>query len=189
VLIVIVNLILFIILFKFFLTLKKQLKKSIMFDVSYLYFYKLTVIPVLLFIINFVILYFFYNELWIYSFIPLLIPIYRYLYLLFTILITKSEYNSLEETIEPVILNEFTNRNLILNPNNISIRLKDKINKKQELEIVINIEENYLFLDNIKMSIKKELELKLNTNNRYLLTVIIKLPYKKKDKTYTPCLI
>jgi hypothetical protein len=91
----------------------------------------------------------------------------------------KKEYRILEDVIFPIVQNEFLMKNIYIDTKDISLRIKNKIDKRKELDIVIYYEEHNDSLKSIEESLQRKINL-VNQLSKYLPTVIIKLPYKKK---------
>jgi hypothetical protein len=141
--------------------------------------YKFTVFPILFSVVNFIIFYFYYYDWLIIAFIPLIIPLSKYMLIIISVIQGKKEYRILEDVIFPIVQNEFLMKNIYIDTKDISLRIKNKIDKRKELDIVIYYEEHNDSLKSIEESLQRKINL-VNQLSKYLPTVIIKLPYKKK---------
>jgi len=184
VIILTLNIIVSILLYKTYAKIKQELSKNIMFDVSYLNLLKFTVFPLVFFSVNIIFIYFFHREWILMSFIPLLIPLSRYLKVLISTIQGKKEYNFLEKRVIPLVIREFNKKNIYVHTSDISIRVFDKVNKQTEVDVVIHMNDFNRLIKAMENVIQEELNLVLQPKG-YIIKVIIKLPYKKKNSQRT----
>lgn len=183
--ILVVNLTLFILLTWSYVLVKKQLQKSIMFDVSILYLLKYTIFPVIVAVVNSIVLYIFFINWITLAVIPLAIPLIRGVIKGIKTFFDKNEYKSLEKIVVPIVLSEFKQKGFIIDIAQISIRPK----QAKKLDIVVNIKEENKWVDIIEKSIENKIRLNLQSKG-YLVQVILKSPYKKKEnKPFIPSIV
>jgi hypothetical protein len=179
VLIAIGNLTLFVLLLGYYLFLKKQLKKRIMYDVSYLYRFKYTITPLIVGIFNFIIFILFDRKLIPVSVFILLIPVLSHLLKYHYQRKQEKEYLILKDTIEPIVWEAINREKIFVEPGSLHIRLLDGKEKgKKKIEIVLNVPNKNPEYQSFKKNIVTELNRIIKTD--YVLDLLLNIPFKKK---------
>lgn len=178
VLIVIGNFILLFLLFGAYNVLKAQLKKRMLFDVSLLYRFKYTIIPIIIGLFNVIFLSLFAIKWLPIAILVLVIPILNFVRMTFRNHKENMEFLKLKEAIEPVIQSEMNKQQLSINPGSIHIRILDEKEKgKKKIEIILDVPSKSPEYLSIKRSVLHELN---HMNSTYVLDFLLNASFKKK---------
>lgn len=175
------NVILFLVLYGSYTILKAQIKKRILFDISYLYRFKYTITPIVIGFFN-VILFSFLSTEWLpIAFLILLIPVLTNIINAYRQRMGNREYLEVKEVIEKVIWSEINKQKISVVPESVHIRILDqKENGKKKIEIIMDVPSKSPKYFSIKRSVLNELKNKFQS--AYVFDLLLNEAFKKKTK-------
>jgi hypothetical protein len=160
---------------------EKALAKHLFYEVGFLELYKYVIAPLIIFTLNMAIYINNHNRYSLLSVLVLILPIYKFINVCYNDKMKKDVYRIVSQFAVPIIINEFKNLNVVVQPSDIIIASSFR-DKKPYAEVTVKLKEKNENCTYITKHVKTILEKEIKNINVRIFYEIISVDKKKALK-------